>query len=136
MGADSKLRHWRPFWFLRSSTGEHCITHLKSEGRLTVPFGRLSRLVVLALLLSLVIKTLRVSYVRLASAHLTDPFATVQALYFPDPDPVSSWQENALRKFEVEGEKDRLYVGVLSVESAKSQNMEQAFGVRKGWVGD
>jgi len=100
-------------------------------------------LIVLLILLFTLLGTSNVQYITLASSHFTDPFATVQALYSsPEEreDVARSWEENPARRFGVEVEEDRFWIGVLEAEEEGEEEegrggereKGRAFGVRKG----
>jgi len=99
-------------------------------------------LIVLLILLFTLLGTSNVQYITLASSHFTDPFATVQGLYSPPgrADVVRSWEENPARRFGVEVEEDRFWIGVLGTEEGGEEGegrggereKGRAFGVRKG----
>ncbi|KAF9001729.1 hypothetical protein BDQ17DRAFT_614363 [Cyathus striatus] len=84
--------------------------------------------IVLVILLQAVITVSRMSYVQLASAHLTDPLVTVHALYGPK-DAIYTWQNKTLKKFGTESDRDRLNVGEFSDHSGRRRFAVQRSGV-------
>ncbi|KAF8994380.1 hypothetical protein BDQ17DRAFT_1431042 [Cyathus striatus] len=70
------------------------------------------------------------SYVQLASAHLTNPLTTVHALYGPK-DALCTWKDKTLEKFGTETDEDRLNIGEFNDDYGGKR-----FSVQKSEISD